>query len=362
MKLTLLRVALLALPLGLGACADFNEQTLYLYHDQERDQLHLLILYQGIHYEGDPDESKKQLDEFFSQPWHLVIADHWLGHLRRDRLVSDLANFTSSPAEKRVSELLLRNLEVANGRFYQDDATRLCGYQRVTLRKASEFMQALNALVSEVISQEPLKGKAPYDFSERTRALFAQAASRRHPWFSLDGQSIRFRCPFDDGDYRRWKKAILSDAREARTEDFEQVRAYITENDLSLIREGEWVTVVLGNPRAKGPIRLVAKPRRRDSENNLIDHVRGKHGVDAALKEKDILDEFTSSLLGEDRVRRIDALILELGSDDFDVREEASKGLEGFGKLAAPALRKASLSRDAEVRARASTLLAEMPP
>lgn len=63
---------------------------------------------------------------------------------------------------------------------------------------------------------------------------------------------------------------------------------------------------------------------------------------------------------------RIDRLIRDLGSDDFETREKATAELKKIGKPAVPALRKAAESDDAEVKLRAKKLLedieAEKPP
>lgn len=55
----------------------------------------------------------------------------------------------------------------------------------------------------------------------------------------------------------------------------------------------------------------------------------------------------------EKTAKRVAALILQLGDDDFARREAASKELEALGEPALPALRKAKASDDAEVRRRA---------
>ena len=55
--------------------------------------------------------------------------------------------------------------------------------------------------------------------------------------------------------------------------------------------------------------------------------------------------------------KQIDQLILQLGSDDFEAREAASKELKDMGEPALPALRKAVQSGDAESRRRAQELV-----
>src|SRR5262245_15143066 len=57
---------------------------------------------------------------------------------------------------------------------------------------------------------------------------------------------------------------------------------------------------------------------------------------------------------------QIEALIKQLGDDDFDRREEASRRLRDAGEAAEAALEKASNSDDAEIKKRARAILADL--
>ena len=61
-----------------------------------------------------------------------------------------------------------------------------------------------------------------------------------------------------------------------------------------------------------------------------------------------------------DPAAKIDALIQQLGSEDYAAREKATEELRAIGKAAEEALRKAAESPDAEVQARARSLLREI--
>jgi len=59
--------------------------------------------------------------------------------------------------------------------------------------------------------------------------------------------------------------------------------------------------------------------------------------------------------------KKIDALIVKLGSDDWDERSEAEKELETLGKVAVPSLRKAmETAEDPEVKVRAKRVLQKL--
>src|SRR5690242_16039016 len=58
-----------------------------------------------------------------------------------------------------------------------------------------------------------------------------------------------------------------------------------------------------------------------------------------------------------DPARRAHDLVEHLRSDEFAVRESATRGLKELGKDALPELRQAASDKDAEVRERASFLI-----
>jgi hypothetical protein len=359
MKRAMLGFAATVLPFALGGCADFGEQTTYFYHDAEHDALHVLLIYQRIAYRGDPAEAQAQLDEFVLRPWQIALGDNWLGHLTKQDLERIAADRSSTPAQKRLAERFLGSVDVANGRFYPDKEKGLCGYQVVTLRNVSELLRALNQVVSEAMLEDPPAGKAPFEIGERSRRLMLKAAELRHAWFALDGQALRFRCPLDDVDYRAWKRAFLSRAEDPSTDALRSVRPYLIENDLSLTREGEWVSIVLGNPRATGPSRLVTKPPSAEAADSFAPHVGAKHGIVDPIPEETLVDEFTAKVTGGALGRRIDGLVHTLGSETAQTRDDASRQLRELGRLAIPALRRALRSSDEEIRGRAASLLKE---
>lgn len=57
-------------------------------------------------------------------------------------------------------------------------------------------------------------------------------------------------------------------------------------------------------------------------------------------------------------LKRAEALIRDLGADDFDVRDKATTALIALGEAALPALREAARAEDAEIRTRAQQALA----
>ena len=70
-----------------------------------------------------------------------------------------------------------------------------------------------------------------------------------------------------------------------------------------------------------------------------------------------LLAALSKHTLTPDKGRKVQALVTQLGSDDFTVREDASRQLQAFGRLVLPRLREACKDRDAEVARRAKLLI-----
>ncbi|HTU19221.1 MAG TPA: HEAT repeat domain-containing protein [Gemmataceae bacterium] len=70
-----------------------------------------------------------------------------------------------------------------------------------------------------------------------------------------------------------------------------------------------------------------------------------------------LLAALAQHTLTPDKRRRLQQLLTQLGSDDFAVRESASRQLLAFGQLALPRLREAVKDRDTEVSRRAKMLI-----
>jgi HEAT repeat protein len=70
-----------------------------------------------------------------------------------------------------------------------------------------------------------------------------------------------------------------------------------------------------------------------------------------------LLASLAKHTLTPDKRRKVEERIAQLGDDEFSVREDATRQLRAFGRLALPDLRDASKGRDAEVARRAKMLI-----
>src|SRR5262245_44094391 len=111
-------------------------------------------------------------------------------------------------------------------------------------------------------------------------------------------------------------------------------------------------------PQWQPPTEATAKPR---IENSLAGDFKllGEAGV--GTEGSSLVEFFRKQLPTDEERRAIAHLVVRLGHDDFEVREEASRKLIGLGYAAVPALREGLGHRDPEVVQRAKACLERLP-
>src|SRR5262245_59303606 len=98
-----------------------------------------------------------------------------------------------------------------------------------------------------------------------------------------------------------------------------------------------------------------------DPGSSLAGDERALKEAGVAIDADSLLDFFRQRTLSETTQQRLITLIKQLGADDFETRERATKELIGLGAHARAALEQAVNDPDAEVSARAKRCLAAIP-
>ena len=127
-------------------------------------------------------------------------------------------------------------------------------------------------------------------------------------------------------------------------------------NEFSVVLDG------LNFPREELVVQTRLDEGRWQSHLEFTNVLEGKHTVEVQIRLKDRLSSSKPQLLsvqvaGNLRAR-ITALIRQLGDDNFDARENATKELIAIGHSAAAQLEKAKEDSDSEVRFRVRKILA----
>lgn len=195
--LPLVLVALLAFP-SVG-CVDFEKETVCVAFPRGRDEVHLLLVYEGIHVAGneprDLDAAKEQITKFVNSDEEFCLADNWITHF-----VLTPGNDGGDDLWTKLKPLARKHIVVHNEAFFRNKAGRLCGYQTVTIKKASQFVAELNRLTSEFVGESLAEDtKNPEKSREwpdpASMELLRRAARDSYPWVRIEPGRFRFTLP-----------------------------------------------------------------------------------------------------------------------------------------------------------------------
>lgn len=218
MKLRSLSIPILAaVLLAVSGCIELMGQRLAWFHDEAKDELRILLCYDGIHHDpdrsdglrsdsdaGDPESLRSDLSKFVSDG-DVMLLD-WYGRIGRERLREQAGSEENSPVQRRMFDLLSQ-VEVSVLGTYRGPEREIGAAQRIVIPHVSEFLKAVNAVIAEaILDSEELSEAWPL-----THSQLRLAAEQQHAFVRLDGQAIEFDIPVDDGELLSAKRLKLSE-------------------------------------------------------------------------------------------------------------------------------------------------------
>jgi hypothetical protein len=230
MTRTIARTLLLAVPLLLAACLDFDSQEVVIRCDQERDRIDVLLVYRGLFAEG---ETARNQDEALGKALNDLDQALQTGHF------AFWCNwpFAIDPTEdpKPPATALFEHLDVEVGGLFTDPQGQLCGYQFVRVRQAKAFLHKLNTLLEAALQVALATGFDGYGPDHKvdgdTKDLIREFLRSGQKLLVVERGRIEFRAPCSAADNRWLKRQIeerfLSNgAREmARLQHISEARA-----------------------------------------------------------------------------------------------------------------------------------------
>jgi hypothetical protein len=259
-----LRLAVAALFVVLSAgCFEFEKQTVYFVFPKDRDEVHALVVYEGLRVDKDNDmtlkDAKKQLADFTGEKQFAFLGWPFIWSLDPDAGDNDDV--------KRVKELLRKHVTIKNGAFYTRADGKLCGYQTLIVRDASKFVAGINGHISDAVIADKDK---PWDSTDRaSRELILKAARDKHAWVKVEPGRISADVPMSPEMAKRWRRDALGvdafadifkalDTPAAPRPQLEQLKATLSfwaDNPWSFDQRRDRVVISLGVGGGE-PIRL----------------------------------------------------------------------------------------------------------
>jgi hypothetical protein len=250
-----LAVLLLLIP----GCVQLTGQRITWFYDQAKDELQILIHYDGIHDSGNDNNGKgtEQIPQFVREG-NVMLLD-WPFQLDMAALHKKAEESGAKLLERDWARLLLSLKTEAVG-YYREPDGRVGAVQRITVPRASEFVAKANSLISRQILESPPAGDATV---ARTVQRIVAAARQGHAWIRLDGQSIRIDVSVDPDEWAACKAQFLHNAAKYAAQALgpkataEEKAAYLwnlqglTSAPVSYVEKDDGVEFALG--RAKTP-------------------------------------------------------------------------------------------------------------
>jgi hypothetical protein len=201
-----LAILLLFLP----GCVQLTGQRITWFYDQAKDELQILIDYDGIHDSGNDEHGKgiEQIPQFVREGSVLLLD--WPFQLDMAELRKKAEESGPKSLERDWARLFLSLKTEAVG-YYREPDGRVGAVQRITVPRASEFLAKANSLISrQILEASPVSDGTKTRTVERIRA----AARQGHAWIRLDGQSIRIDVPVHPDEWAGFKVQRLHEAAE----------------------------------------------------------------------------------------------------------------------------------------------------
>ncbi len=291
-----LGTAVLLLACVLSGCLEFDEQTIYLEHDQANDRLLLIINYRGFYAaEGtkrDIESSREQLKEAlqnqtvaFVGSWPLSFS---LRELRQELKDPPGGDAKELPAEVRQNLLhFLERIHVYNGGFYADIEGRPCSAQVLIVEQISKTIPLVNGIISarmplvmqESATEDPLEALA-----ER---MLLEYAAEGGTWVKLKGHSLIVSFPLPEGILKELRREIVEDISKAETEteqaDLLFKVEWVVQNPILLWHEDSVMLVKLGLESESSV--FLTSLHSDDYRPNLVERIAETYGfhLDALL-------------------------------------------------------------------------------
>lgn len=282
--LVLLEIALLIA----SGCVELTSQRISWFYDAPKDELRILIHYDGIHDSGDDENGKgvEQVREFVKNGD--VMFRDWIGHIEMADLREQLQDPNTEPLEKDWVRLVT-SIKIEPVGYYREPDGRMGAAQLVTIPKARAFVRKLNGLISREILEGEINKDDPM---ARTQERMHAAAKNRHQWLTLDGHSIRFTLPVHPDEWLRARGKFLADrvkeivkaGEEAVDDEMIAIIQALSSMPVSYIESADQVTFVLGRAKTPSTLRMKIRDEYEPSlEKVVVETV--KVDLDKALAE-----------------------------------------------------------------------------
>ncbi len=301
----LTQACLLACVLALPGCLIVTGQRISTHYDAQRDEMHLLIFYDGIYHtteqvvyietqqDGELTEeqaasSKKQAEQEFTE--FITQGDvFFLNSLFRinfKEIDEQLAGDELTDARRRLLRAIKKTKRKTIGR-YVDFEGRPGIAQQVVIPDCKGLLRAMNAVLNEhlIKTAEEHGNESPENkWGRITTRMWIAAAKRGHAWFRMDGEAFVVDLPFEAQEWQRYRRLLAMYVADKNDTDAELLIAQLASMPVSIVEKMDAVELRLAPMKGHRTARFTTGNEYRDNLAELI-RKRVPNSLDDELEE-----------------------------------------------------------------------------
>ena len=222
--MNLIRLAIVTTSLVFSSCIEFERQEISYIHDDDKNELRLTLVYEGIFgslKEGFESKKKdaqdlphkdrlnrkqiKQVESvleqnraFFFTNWIFEYSPNTLPKMLQEIFQRNPNRIFAKP-EQDLIEALLKNVEVENIGFFKDEAGKLCGAQTMRLSNLSKVIPLINTVIRRQMLahlpelQEEVTKQTKGAYTQGTVDLITQKLKMSTPSFRSMATALPFK-------------------------------------------------------------------------------------------------------------------------------------------------------------------------
>jgi hypothetical protein len=304
----LLSFPLLLLLFSFSSCIEFEREKLTYVHDEEKDELRITLTYEGIFGNLDkgqnsqhgPDDiptdslNQQQIEQlesvleekraFFFSNWIFEYSASSSAKML-EKIIKENGQGKFGEPEKKLIELLHKNVEVQNIGFYKNKIGKLCGGQTLKISNISQVLASANEVIQrQIIAHIPqlrkeLGENVPSAWSERTIDLIEKKLKGRFESIRLEGNLMSFSTIMAEAEQKKLTDSSFKDLPSGARVEFRD----------------ESIVILVGSESDE--VVQVSKKCFDGYQTNAFNYVRDQHS-DLLLTKKEVDYHFRTFLSG----------------------------------------------------------------
>ena len=304
----LLNFLLLLLLFSFSSCIEFEREKLTYIHDEEKDELRITLTYEGIFGNLDkgqnsqhgPDDiptdslNQQQIEQlesvleekraFFFSNWIFEYSASSSAKML-EKIIKENGQGKFGEPEKKLIELLHKNVEVQNIGFYKNKIGKLCGGQTLKISNISQVLASANEVIQrQIIAHIPqlrkeLGENVPSAWSERTIDLIEKKLKGRFESIRLEGNLMSFSTIMAEAEQKKLTDSSFKDLPSGARVEFRD----------------ESIVILVGSESDE--VVQVSKKCFDGYQTNAFNYVRDQHS-DLLLTKKEVDYHFRTFLSG----------------------------------------------------------------